>query len=134
MLDVGTGSGILALAALLLGVPRATGIDLDADALPFAARNAELNGLGDRLHLVHGGPDALAGTWPLVMANVLAAPLIEMAPLLVRRLGHHGELVLSGIPASLERDVTKAYTRLGMTRIRATARGGWVALLLRASW
>jgi ribosomal protein L11 methyltransferase len=134
MLDVGTGSGILALAALLLGVRQATGIDLDADALAFAARNAELNGLGDRLHLVHGGPDALAGTWPLVMANVLAAPLIEMAPLLVRRLGHHGELVLSGIPASLERDVTKACTRLGMARIRATARGGWVALLVRASW
>lgn len=134
LLDVGTGSGILALAALLLGVPRATGIDVDPEALTAAARNADLNGLGGRLRLIRGGPDAVEGTWPLVAANILAAPLIEMAPALVRRVGHHGELVLSGIPASLEREVSGAYTRLGMTRLRVATRGGWLALLLRASW
>jgi ribosomal protein L11 methyltransferase len=134
LLDVGTGSGILALSALMLGVPRATAIDLDAVALTFAERNAHLNGLRGRLHLVHGGPDEIAGTWPLVVANILAAPLIEMAPALVRRVGHHAELVLSGIPASLERDVAEAYTHLGMVRLRATTCRGWVALLLRASW
>lgn len=134
MLDVGTGSGILALSALLLGVPRATAIDLDAAALSFAERNARLNGLRGRLHLLHGGPDALAGTWPLVVANILAAPLMEMAPVLVRRVGHHGELVLSGIPAALEREVADVYTRLGMARLPSTTRNGWVALALRASW
>jgi ribosomal protein L11 methyltransferase len=69
-----------------------------------------------------------------VVANVLAAPLIEMAPALVHRAAHHGQLLLSGIPSSVESDVEHAYRRLGMRRVRAMSRGGWVALLLQASW
>jgi len=134
VLDVGTGSGILALAALMLGVPRASAVDIEDEALSVAAENARLNGLTDRLQLTRGGPDAVAGTWPLVLANVLAAPLIELAPALVRRLGHRGLLVLSGIPDSLEREVDAAYRRLGMHYVRTQARSGWVALIMRASW
>ena len=134
VLDVGTGSGVLALAALMMGVPRALGVDLDEEALRVAAENARLNGLDDRLRLARGGPADIAGTWPLVLANVLAAPLIEMAPALVRRIGHHGQLVLSGIPTSIEQDVDHAYSRLGMRRVSVTSRAGWVALLLQASW
>ena len=134
VLDVGTGSGILALAALTLGVPRATGLDIDEDALRVAAENARLNGLGDRLELTCGGPEAVTGTWPLVLANVLPAPLVEMAPALVRRVGHRGLLVLSGISSSLEQDVAESYRRLGMRRLRTTSRAGWVALVLQASW
>jgi len=134
VLDVGTGSGVLALAALTMGVPRALGIDTDDGALRVAAENARINALDGRLQLRHGGPDTLTGTWPLVLANVLAAPLIEMAGSLVRCVGHQGELVLSGIPASLEREVDAAYNRLGMRRVRVNSRAGWVALVLRASW
>ena len=134
VLDIGTGSGVLALGALLLGVPRAVGVDIDAEALRVAAENARRNGVANRLRLARGGPAAVAGTWPLVLANVLAAPLIEMAPALIRRVGHHGQLVLSGIPAAVEPDVDRAYCGLGMRRVRATARGGWVALVLQASW
>ena len=134
VLDVGIGSGVLALAALVLGVPRATGLDIDDDALRVAAENARLNGMDGRLQLTRGGPDAVSGTWPLVLANVLAAPLIEMAPALVQRIGHRGVLVLSGIPASVEQNVDKAYERFGMRRVRAVSRAGWVALVLRASW
>jgi ribosomal protein L11 methyltransferase len=134
LLDVGIGSGVLALAALLMGVPRALGLDLDAEALRAAAENARLNALDRRLQLVRGGPDAVAGTWPLVVANLLAAPLVELAPVLVRRVGHHGRLVLSGIPSSVEPDVDRAYRRLGMQRVRAQSRAGWSALVLQASW
>ena len=134
VLDVGTGSGVLALAALMMGVPRALGIDLDDEALAIAADNARLNGLDDQLQLLRGGPEAVTGAWPLVLANVLAAPLIEMAPALVRRVGHHGRLVLSGIPSSVEPDVDQAYRRLGMRRVRMTSRAGWVALVMQASW
>jgi ribosomal protein L11 methyltransferase len=134
LLDVGTGSGILALAALRMGIPRALGIDIDADALRVAAENARLNALDTRLELRRGSADQLSGAWPLVVANVLAAPLIEMAPALVRRVGRHGELVLSGIPSSVEQDVERAYRRLGMQDTRVTSRAGWVALVLRASW
>jgi ribosomal protein L11 methyltransferase len=134
LLDVGTGSGVLALAALLMGVPRALGLDIDAEALRVAAENARLNALDGRLRLVCGGPDAVAGTWPLVVANLLAAPLVELAPVLVRCVGHHGRLVLSGLPPSLEEDVGQAYRRLGMHQVRAQSRADWSALVLRASW
>jgi len=134
VLDVGTGSGVLALGALMLGVPRALGIDIDDEALRVAAENARLNGMDERLQLTCGGPDTVAGTWPLVLANVLAAPLIEMAPALVRCVGHHGQLVLSGIPSSVEHDVDQAYRRLGMRRLRVKSRAGWIALVLQASW
>jgi ribosomal protein L11 methyltransferase len=87
VLDVGTGSGVLALTALLMGVPHAVGLDIGADALRVAAQNARLDNLTNRVQLVCGGPDVVDGNWPLVIANVLAAPLIEMAPVLVRRVG-----------------------------------------------
>lgn len=134
VLDVGTGSGVLALAALLHGVPRAFGIDTDPAALGPARENARLNGLDARIEFAHGGPDVVAGAWPLVLANVLAAPLIEMAPMLVRRVGRHGRLVLSGIPDSVAPDVDRAYRRLGMQRLDQSARGGWTALVMHATW
>ena len=134
VLDVGTGSGVLALAALKLGVPRAVGLDLDGDALRTAAQNARLNGAGDRLRLIRGGPEAIAGTWPLVLANVLAAPLIAMAPALARLVGHHGRIILSGIPSSVEPDVDRAYRHVGMRHIEVKSRTGWVALVLQATW
>ena len=134
ILDVGTGSGILALAALRMGVPHAVGLDIDADALTVTAENIRLNNLADRLQLVHGGPDVVSGYWPLVVANVLAAPLIEIAPLLVRRVGSHGHLILSGIPSSLESEVRNAYEHLGMRNIGSKERAGWVMLMARASW
>jgi ribosomal protein L11 methyltransferase len=134
VLDVGTGSGVLALAALMLGVRRAVGVDIDADALKIAAENAHLNNLADRLQLVRGGPDAVDGVWSLVIANVLAAPLIEMAPVLVRRVASEGRLILSGIPWSLESEVRQTYQHLGMRHIRSGIRAGWTAVVLQASW
>jgi ribosomal protein L11 methyltransferase len=134
VLDVGTGSGVLALGGLMLGVPRALGIDIDDKALGAAAANARINGVAERLQLVHGGPETVSGAWPLVFANILAAPLIEMAPALVRRVGHRGVLVLSGIPRSVEQDVVQAYRYLGMRLNEVKSREGWIALVLQASW
>jgi ribosomal protein L11 methyltransferase len=134
ILDVGTGSGILALAALCAGVPRAVGIDIDADAVRVAAENARINGLTSRFAIVRAGPDALSGRWPLVMANVLAAPLIQMAPALARCVGRGGRIVLSGVRSSLARDVAHAYDRVGMRMVSTDSRRGWSALTLHASW
>lgn len=134
VLDVGTGSGVLALAALASGVPSVVAIDIDADAVRVAAENARLNGLSSRLLLVHGGPEALSGFWPLVLANVLSAPLIDMAPIFARRVGRSGRLVLSGIRSSLTADVERAYRHVGMRLVRSQARDGWTALTLHSSW
>jgi ribosomal protein L11 methyltransferase len=134
VLDVGTGSGILALAALMLGVPQVWGVDIDYESLRIAEANASINGLGERLQLVRGGPEVVTKVFPLTLANVVAASLIEMAPALVRRVGHQGRLVLSGISLSLEHEVAETYRRLGMRRLDVKARGGWVALILEPSW
>ncbi len=134
VLDVGTGSGILALTALMMGVPQAVGLDTDANALRVAAENARLNNLADRLQLVLGGPDVVDGSWPLIVANVLAAPLMDMAPVLVRRLGRRGRLILSGIPSSLGSEVRRTYQDLGMRHIESKTRGGWTMLTAQASW
>jgi ribosomal protein L11 methyltransferase len=134
VLDVGTGSGVLALTALMMGVPRAVGLDIDTDALEVAAGNARLNNLADRLQLVLGGPGVVEGTWPLVVANVLAAPLIEMAPVLVRRVTSRGRLILSGISPSLESEVLQAYRHFGMRHVRSETRAGWTMAVLQTSW
>jgi ribosomal protein L11 methyltransferase len=134
MLDVGTGSGVLALGALVLGLPQALAIDVDDEALDTAGANARLNGLEGRLRLVRATADAIAGSWPLVVANILTAPLIEMAPSLSRRVGHRGRLVLSGIRDSLQADVVRAYRDTGMHCVGVTSREDWVAVVLGASW
>jgi ribosomal protein L11 methyltransferase len=134
LLDVGTGSGILALAALAAGVPRVIGLDIDADAVRVAADNARLNQLASRLHLVRGGPEAVTGTWPLVLANVLAGPLIELAPTLARHVASRGRLILSGMRVSVSGDVERAYRHVGMRLVQTDARDGWSAVTLQASW
>jgi ribosomal protein L11 methyltransferase len=132
VLDVGTGSGILALAALSVGVPHVTAIDSDADAVRVAAHNAQLNGLRSRIHLVQCRPGALGGGWPLVLANILAAPLIAMASPLSQHVARGGRLILSGIQQSLARDVEHAYRRVGMRHVSTQTRDGWTALTLAA--
>jgi len=134
VLDVGTGSGVLALAALTLGASHAVAIDIEDRALAVAAENVRLNDAESRVQLLRAGPGDIDGTWPLVLANVLAAPLIEMAPALVRRVAHHGRLVLSGIPESVEPDVERAYRRLGMRHADVKRRRGWSALMMQAGW
>jgi ribosomal protein L11 methyltransferase len=134
VLDLGTGSAILALAALRMGVLQAVGIDIDAHALKAAAENARLNGLENRLQLFLGGADVVRGVWPLVLANVLAAPLIEMAPLLVQRVASQGLLILSGIPCSVESQVRQAFEHFGMRHLGSKERAGWVMIMVRASW
>ena len=134
VLDVGTGSGVLALAALTLGIPRAVGLDVDREAVYAAAANARLNGLEDRLQLICGGPATVSGAWPLVVANLVTGLLLDLAPDIVRRVGPKGRLLLSGIRSSTTGEVENAYRRWGMQRVTGSTREGWVALVLGASW
>jgi ribosomal protein L11 methyltransferase len=134
VLDIGTGSGVLALAALRAGVGHVTAVDIDAHALRVAARNAELNALASRIELLRGGPEVVTGAWPLVVANILAAPLIEMAPELARHVAHRGLVILSGIRLSLGPEVEQAYRRSGMWPIGSRTRDGWTAMTFQASW
>src|SRR5690606_21163746 len=96
VLDFGCGSGILALAALKLGAQSATGVDNDPQALAATADNAERNDVDARLHVYLPGDEPVA-TYPVVVANILASALIELADTLAARVAPGGRIALSGI-------------------------------------
>jgi ribosomal protein L11 methyltransferase len=108
LIDYGCGSGILAVAALKLGAARAYGIDIDAQALTASEENARKNGVESRLTL--GYPKNLsAATADVLVANILAGPLIELAVDIADRLRPGGLLALSGILATQVDEVRRAY-------------------------
>jgi len=96
LVDVGCGSGILALAGLKLGVELAVALDISHQALATSRANAELNNLKDRLLLVKGSAEALAGRFDLVLANLPVPTLTDHLAELVRLCGDEASLVLSG--------------------------------------
>lgn len=110
VIDFGCGSGILAIAALKLGAAQAIGIDIDPQAIQASRDNAERNGVSDRLslYLPHQQPDNLSAD--VVVANILAGPLRELAPLISALPKRGGHLGLSGILASQAESVCEAYT------------------------
>ncbi|MCC7380225.1 MAG: 50S ribosomal protein L11 methyltransferase [Deltaproteobacteria bacterium] len=132
LLDVGTGTGILALSALLLGAKRAVGTDNDPDALAVATENAALNGLADRLELSGRTPDSLGDRFSVVVANILAEPLITLAPKISAAVASGGHLILSGILAPQAAAVAEAYEALGFRERRIVIRGEWARIDLRA--
>lgn len=135
--DVGTGSGILALVALLLGAESAVGIDNDPEVLDVARENAERNGLGERLAVDATPLAEVDGEFPLVVANIRATTLVEMTGALRRRVRPDGLLVLSGILASEEQEVARAFEADGFVVDEVTSRGSgedaWVAIAVRRS-
>jgi ribosomal protein L11 methylase PrmA len=96
LVDVGCGSGVLALAALKLGVKWAVGLDLSPAALAVSKANAELNKLEQRLFFVQGSTEALAATFDLVVANLPMPVLLDKMPELARLAGFSAPLILSG--------------------------------------
>lgn len=130
LLDVGTGSGILALCALKLGAKSAVCTDNDADVLPVVIENAERNGLASQITTSASDLDDVPGTFPVVVANIEARVLIPMAAALSAKVAPGGLLVLSGILLPQEADVTHAYAPLRV--LAAPKRGEWVAIVLRA--
>jgi ribosomal protein L11 methyltransferase len=131
VLDVGTGSGILSLAALLAGAGRVVGTDNDPDALLVAEENAELNDLSGKLELSDRAPHEL-GTFDLVVANILWEPLIELAPSISRAVADGGVLLLSGLLSAQVEAVATAYEELGLSRIRVLTEGEWALVELAA--
>lgn len=109
VIDFGCGSGILAIAALKLGAARAIGIDIDPQAIQASRDNAQRNGVEDRLelYLPQNQPDNLSAD--VVVANILAGPLRELAPLISVLPVQGGYLGLSGILASQACSVCEAY-------------------------
>ena len=104
-LDYGCGSGVLAIAAATFGAGSIDAVDIDPAAVEATAANAQANGVAIRCAL----PDEAVGPYELIVANILAAPLTLLAPLLGRRLADGGSLVLSGILARQADELRDAY-------------------------
>jgi len=127
VLDVGTGSGILALAAARLGATRVLGLDIDPDALENARTNRDLNALSG-VDLVLGGIEAVRGPFDVVVANLLANVIVELMPELARVLAPSGRLVLSGLLASQGDRIEAALAKFGLVPAAYDTRAGWLTL------
>jgi len=131
VLDVGTGSGILAIAALKLGAQVALGVDVDGDALEEALANAAQNGVLDRFTVSKALPDPLAGPFDIVLANILAETVVEMAFALRKLLAPGGDLIVSGIIHERAEWVAAAMADLGFAPVRELRDSAWVATWYR---
>ncbi len=129
VLDVGCGSGILSVAALLLGASRARAVDVDPDAIEVTRDNARLNGVASRLDASTTDVARLRGHHDVVVANIEARVLVPLASAISARLAPGGCLVLSGILRGQEQEVRAAYPDLRLRLV--PAEGEWVALVLQ---
>lgn len=134
VLDVGTGSGVLALAALALGAEHAVATERDPASRKAAQRNAEANALDDRFELRAELPAAADAKFDLVVANIIAHTLLDLAPEVVRRLDSGGTVLLSGIRTGEAEEIARAYKNFGLHRGADDERDGWVRLELSAAW
>lgn len=131
LLDVGTGSGILALAAALLGVPQIVASDSDPVAVKVAQENCELNKLEDRIEILEFiGVPLDQGTFPVVCANLVASLLCRLSAPLAQALTPQGVLIASGIVLEREEEVVEAMAQEGLVVKERCLREGWVALVL----
>lgn len=129
VLDVGTGSGILAIAAALLGARKVIGCDIDAQACATAAENAEINGVADRVVITDLPLEKIAGTFDLVIANILAEENIRLAEQLCSHTADGGCLVLSGILADKADMVRAAFDPRMAAAPRVTYQDEWTCLV-----
>jgi ribosomal protein L11 methyltransferase len=147
VLDVGTGSGILALAALRLGAASVLALDVSDAAVAAARANAAANGLAERLEVRHATLEGAAGepflplspglavlgaeigTFDLVLANIIARVIAQLAPALLRALRPGGIVIASGIIAERLEEAAAPLRAAGLTDVRYEQDGDWFTLL-----
>jgi ribosomal protein L11 methyltransferase len=128
VLDVGCGSGILAIAAGLFGAEEVLGVDTDPIAIEATAANARRNRLGRRIAARIGSLPSGAGPFDLVLANLIASVLVALAEDLAAELRPTGRLLASGIFVDRETEVAAALEGAGLHVVGRSSEGDWVAL------
>lgn len=129
--DVGTGSGILAIAAAMLGVEEIVGCDIDSQSVDLARDNAERNGIRGVDFRVGGPGDLHVGTFDLVIANIQVGPLKRIMGDMLGRLEAGGAMILSGILGEEAEDFSAFLEEQGVSVERREAMGDWVCLTCR---
>lgn len=134
VLDVGTGSGILAIAALKLGASHVDAVDVETVAVRATQENAERNGVSDRLDVrlgSVGSGEPFQGTYDVVLANIIARILIELSDAIVAATKPGGAIVLAGIILEREAEVIAAFEQRGARVANRRQHDDWVSLVLR---
>lgn len=131
ILDVGTGSGILAMAGAALGAEEVVACDIDSDACQVATENVEKNRLTHIVSITDNPLEMIPGQYDLVLANILAGENIRLAASLVEHLAFHGRLVLSGILIEQEQQVTDGFVAFPLTLISTSHRDEWTCIVYR---
>lgn len=129
VLDLGAGSGILAIAAVKLGAGRVCAVDIDPQAIEVARGNLVLNEVADQVECAITPLEELSGTFDIILANILAEELVRLAPQLIDHLEPGGILVLSGILAEKESFVCSGFLDNRLEHRETRRDGEWVAML-----
>lgn len=130
-LDLGTGSGILAIAAAKLGIHQIDAVDIDPQAVLVAKENCLLNQVSTQVQCSVTPLDQLSGSYNIILANILAETLVSMAPQIVQRLSPGGHLILSGILAEREELVQTGFAPFPLTLASSLQAGEWRCLHYR---
>jgi ribosomal protein L11 methyltransferase len=136
VLDIGSGSGILAIAASRAIRRRVLACDTDPEAVQITDANAKLNSAAVTAVVAAGTKHAAIGAaapYDLILANILARPLVQMAPSLARIASRGGHIILSGLVAEQSRWMVSAYRGLGCVLERRIDEAGWTTLVMRRS-
>ena len=128
VLDVGCGSGILGLCALELGAAGAVEVDIDPHAVEAARRNAELNGMSDRMEATSAPLGDIGGAFDAVVANIARAGIVELAPELVSHVSPDGWLAVGGLSPS--QTAQAAGFLQPLVEVGGRASGEWATLVL----
>ncbi|WP_312645010.1 50S ribosomal protein L11 methyltransferase [Hydrogenoanaerobacterium sp.] len=129
VLDMGCGSGILSIAAMLLGGKSAIGVDIDDTAVRVANENAALNKVTDRTTFLCGDlTDKVSGTFDLICANIVADVIIRLSPVIPQFLKQDGVFIASGIISERAHEVVAALEEIGLHIVKREESSGWVAL------
>ena len=132
VLDIGPGSGILAIAALKLGAAAAEGVDIDPMCVRTAGENAARNGVEDRLTVLVGDlSDKASGVYDLITANIVAAAILSLAPHVPALLAPGAVFIASGIIDTRKEEVLAGLRAAGLEPFDVREKRGWVCIVCR---
>ncbi len=132
VLDIGCGSGILAVAGVLLGAKEAFGVDIDSVAVKVAAENAKMNGIDNKIQFVQGDlADKVSGKYSIICANIVADVIIRLLADVDKYLEENGIVILSGIIDTRANDVIESINANSYTIVEEIRTDNWFAFLIK---
>jgi ribosomal protein L11 methyltransferase len=131
VLDAGTGSGILSLAAVSLGAGSVLAVDTDPEAVKAAQNNLEFNNAADSIEVVQKAADQVEGKFDLILANLVPSVLTRTGKKLVKRLAHGGVMIVAGFADIQTPQVVRAMTKAEMITQKSYSKAGWGGLTLK---